>query len=371
MLLDKSNIFVMMSDEIIFNNGDDYFNELLSAIRNAKKSIQFETYIFDQDAIGFKILDELANAAKRGVHIQLLLDGVGSSSWTFNDAMKWRTKGIELKFFHALPWQRNRSLFLHSLSFKKMTLGFFKLKHRNHRKTCIIDEQITFIGSMNVSVRHLPSIFGNQAWRDTAAKIIGKDVQRYTNSFCEAWNFSQHHYGQRWFKVSQQKKKAHKKLIQGIRSAKKRVWITNPYFIPDFKLIRSLCSVARRGVDVKILLPHRVDIIGIKFAMEGFYTLLLAFRIEIYEYAPAMLHAKILIIDEWVSMGSSNLDPRSLVYNLEIDAILTHPDSVATIENQFVQDLQQSQRIQFTNWNKRSLFNRWLEKFFLYFRGSL
>ena len=104
----------MSGDEVIFNNGDDFFNELLECISKAKKSIQFETYIFDQDTIGFKILQALAAAAQRGVLVQLLLDGVGSAAWTFNDAVQWRNQGIQLKFFHALPWQRHRALFFQS-----------------------------------------------------------------------------------------------------------------------------------------------------------------------------------------------------------------------------------------------------------------
>lgn len=361
----------MGAGEKIYNNGDDFFQDVLTGIFEAQKLVQFETYIFDEDYIGNKILEALAAAVQRGVRVQLLLDGVGSSSWTLNDAAKWRARGIELKFFHALPWQRRRTLLFHLFSVKRITLGIFKLKHRNHRKTCIIDERIVFVGSMNVSIRHLPSVMGTLAWRDTAAKLTDSDMQLYTSAFCEAWNFSQHHYGKRWFRVSQHKKRAHRKLIHGIWSAQKRVWITNPYFIPDFKLIRSLCSVSRRGVDVKILLPSRSDVLGIKFAMEGFYTLLLSFGIEIYEYAPSMLHAKILIFDDWVSMGSSNLDPRSIFYNLEIDAILKEPESIRSIENQFVLDLQISKRIQFSEWQNRSLFNRWLERFFLFFRGSL
>lgn len=362
----------MHHEEVIYNNGDDFFTELLACISNAQSTIQFETYIFDQDYLGNRILQALAIAVQRGVRVQLLLDGVGSSSWSFADAVRWRSQGIELKFFHALPWQRRRLRIFQLLSFKKLTLGLFKLKHRNHRKTCIIDNAVTFIGSMNVSVRHLPSVFGAQAWRDTAAKIIFDEAaQRYSHSFEQAWNFSQAHYGQRWLRISQQKKWSHQKIIRHVRNSQQRVWITNPYFIPDFKLTRTLCSVARRGVDVKLLLPSRSDVFGVKFAMEGLYTLLLAFGIEIYEYAPSILHAKILIIDEWVSMGSSNLDPRSIFYNLEIDATLHNPSSVLQLQNQFVQDLQMSKRIRFADWNKRSWLSRSLEKFFLFFRGSL
>ncbi len=361
----------MQQEEIIFNNGDDYFTEVLHCISQAKSLIQFETYIFDRDNIGNKILEALAAAVRRGVLVQLLLDGVGSSSWSFSDAVKWREQGVELKFFHSLPWQRRRIGVFQLLSLKKLTIGLFKLKHRNHRKTCIIDGSITFIGSMNVSDRHLPSIFGVQAWRDTAAKIQSPEANRYATSFEQAWNFSQHHYGKRWLRISQQKKWAHLKIVRHVRNSQQRVWITNPYFIPDFKLTRTLCSVARRGVDVKILLPSRSDVFGIKFAMEGLYALLLAFGIEIYEYSPAMLHAKILIIDEWVSMGSSNLDPRSIFYNLEIDATLHNPNSIRILQNQFVQDLLLSKRIRFADWKKRSWLSRGLEKFFLFFRGSL
>ena len=357
--------------ETIYNNGDSYFEALLFAIEQAKTTIQLETYIFDQDVLGIKVLEALVSAATRKVRVQLLLDGVGSSIWTFKDAEKWRQQGIELKFFHALPWQKRRSFLFQSLSFKKLALGFFKLKHRNHRKTCTIDDTITFIGSLNVSARHLPSAYGLQAWRDTGARLQGCDMQRYIDSFAEAWNFSQQHYGHRWLKVSLQKRQLHQKIIRTISAAQKRIWITNPYFVPDLKLTLALCAVADRQIEVKILLPSRSDMIGIKFAMEGFYTLLLSFGIEIYEYTPSILHAKVIIVDDWVSMGSSNLDPQSIFYNLEIDAHLTEPESIKTIETQFLKDLEISKRIQFAAWNERSWFNKILEKFFLYFRKSL
>lgn len=360
-----------MIKETVFNNGDDFFNQLKKSITEARRSIHLETYIFDQDVSGNIILNLLATAANRGVRVQLLLDGVGCAAWTFSDARVWREKGIELKFFHALPWQRHPSAIWRLLTIKKILIGCFKLNRRNHRKICLIDDDVVLIGSMNLSDRHLPSVVGKLAWRDVAVCIEGADIEKYALAAREAWNFSQHHYGRRWRKMSQQKKTDYSNLLLQLKSARKKICITNPYFVPDFRLTRALCRAAWSGIEVKILLPSCSDIVGLKFAMESYYNALLTFGVEIYEYNATILHAKILIVDDWVSVGSFNLDYRSIFYNLETNAILLQHDNVVTMQTQFVKDIASSVKIELKSWKNRSWVHRSLEKFFLLFQGWL
>ena len=358
-------------NETIYINGDDFFNSLKKSIIEAKSFIHLETYIFEQDQTGKVILVLLAEAVKRGVRVQLLLDGVGCVSWTFADASAWREKGIELKFFHALPWQKNPSAIWKLLTLKKIIIGFFKLNRRNHRKICLIDDDQVFVSSMNISDRHLPSICGHLAWRDVAVKIQGSSSENYFLEACDAWNFSQQHHGLRWRKISRQKKQDFDLLLEQIKLAKNKIWITNPYFVPDLRLTRAICNSAKNGVDVKILLPSRTDIVGLKFATESFYHALLAFKVEIYEYNSTMLHAKILIVDDWVSLGSFNLDFRSIFYNLETTAVLNKVENIEIMKQQFVSDIKISNKIELNSWKERSWMHRSLEKFFLLFQGWL
>ena len=354
-------------DETVYIDGDDFFNSLKNSLINAKSSIHLETYIFEQDQTGLTILNLLADAVRRGVRVQLLLDGLGSATWTFADASVWRQKGIELKFFHALPWQKHPSSIWRLLTLKKITIGFFKLNRRNHRKICLIDGSLVFVSSMNISDRHLPSIRGDLAWRDVGVKIKNASNKNYFVDAQDTWNFSQQHHGHHWRKISKQKKQEYKFLLKSISHAKNRIWITNPYFVPDFRLTRAICRSAKNGVDVKILLPNRSDIFGLKFATESFYHALLAFKVEIYEFGPTMLHAKILIVDDWVSVGSFNLDFRSIFYNLETSAILSEFSNIEIIEKQFAEDIKTSTKIELHSWKERSWMHRGLEKFFLLF----
>ena len=360
-----------MGDEIVIGTGDDYLIELKKSIDSAKNSIHLETYIFDQDETGLELLNLLGEAAARGVRTQLLIDGVGSSAWTFADAVLWREKGIELKFFHALPWQKHFSTVWKLFSLKKIVTGFAKLNRRNHRKICIIDDTTIFISSMNVSDRHLASRVGSAAWRDISVKLTGEVTHNYLAAAKEAWNFSQNHHGRRWSKISKTKKMEYNDLLKKINSAKNEIWITNPYFVPDLRLTRALCKAAWSGVRVRLLLPNRSDIFGLKFAMESYYNALLTYGAEIYEFKTAILHAKILIIDDWVSLGSFNLDFRSIFYNLETSAILTRAENVVQVQAQFLNDIQISEKIDLTVWKNRSWVHRTLEKFFLLFRGWL
>lgn len=355
--------------ENVYIDGDEYFAQMHKAMREAEKSIYLETYIFDQDQLGYTTLAALSAAALKGVEVQILIDGVGSSHWTFNDAEIYRRQGIQLKFFHPLAWQRRPSNILKSLTLQRILTGFSKINHRNHRKVCVIDEKLLFICSMNISDRHLKSVTHELAWRDTGVILSDDAVKPYLESCREAWYYPQHFFGRRWALVRRRKKKSHKDILRLISFSSKQVWITNPYFVPDFRLMKALVKAARSGVEVKILVPMHSDIIGLKFAMQGFYGPLLKEGCQIYEYRPSILHAKILIVDDWASVGSTNLDYRSIFYNLEADTALRKPENVQQLKQQFMEDLTKSNQITLDVWNNRPWYRRVLQRFFLIFRG--
>lgn len=362
----------MWDEEIIINNGDLYFQELMQAIEKAQSSIHIEVYIFEYDHIGKKILGLLASAANRNIKVKILLDGFGSANWNLNFTNTWREKGIDIHFFHPLPWQNKAYTIWNFLSLRKIALGYYKFKHRNHRKICIVDGKTLFVSSCNIVEYHLPSIVGKDAWRDTSVKLVGTGVSAYIESFSQAWQVQKNIFGLSWLKqIKNQKKIEHNNIIQRLKLCTKRIWITNPYFVPDLKFIKALCKAAKSGVDVKILLPKDVGLFFYKYAVQAAYTILTTCGIEIYEYKASMLHAKILILDNWVNIGSSNLDFRSIYYNLESNAVIQKPENINLLEEQFLNDLKLSDKIDLNIWRKRSWFIRILERFFLRFRNIL
>lgn len=362
----------MLDEEIIYNNGDDYFTALLQSMATAQKSIYLEVYILNFDHIGMEVLEILSAAITRGVVVRVLLDGFGASNWDFNIAESWRKKGLNINFFHPLPRQNKNYALWKNLNLQKISLGFSKFKHRDHRKVCICDSKILFISSSNIVDYHVPRFSGKDAWRDTSAKIQGPKVMTYEKTCDDIWSFPKNYQGLNWLNsIRIQKKIHHREIINQIRTCSKRIWITNPYFVPDIRFLKSLCYAAKCGIDVKILVPYDVRIHFYKYASQAAYSMLCTYGVKIYEYHPTMIHAKILMADNWVRIGSSNLDFRSIYYNLECDVQIENDENISLLEQQFLTDLNQSTQIDLNIWKKRSWVVRLLERFFLLFRNLL
>jgi cardiolipin synthase len=177
-------------EEEIYHDGDHFFSDLCHAIDSAQKTIQLETYIFDHDSLGRRILNHLNRATRKGVKVSLLLDGFGCSHWSYLDLVAAGRKGLEARFYHPLPWQSPSHYFWRFLSWRRLLLGLWKLNRRNHRKSCLIDGEIAFLGGMNISERHLKSESGNEAWRDTSLRIKGHLITELEQAFNYAWTYS-------------------------------------------------------------------------------------------------------------------------------------------------------------------------------------
>lgn len=362
--------------ETVYQEGDAYFNALLASINLAEKSILLEVYIFDIDEIGNKILDHLVTAAKRGVQVKLLLDGFGSAHWNAPMATIYRQQGINIQFFNPLPWQRNPQKIWHYINVKKFFSGFYKFQRRNHRKTCLIDEKIFFIGSRNITQNHSPLVMKNLAWRDTCVSWSFEQphpeaLKKHLQQFYLTWNLLKQDFFYRWHQIITDKKREHSALMESIHLAQSKVWITNPYFLPNYKFLRALANAARRGIDVRLLVPQKINVFFFKFAVEAIYGFLLNHGVKVYEYLPSMLHAKICIIDDETLIGSYNLDFRSIYFNLEINLPLIQSTNKKIIAEQFLIDLSQSQKIELASWNKRFWLNKLLEKIILRFRAIM
>lgn len=367
--------------ETIFLNGSDYFAALLQDITTARKSIDLETYIFNNDSLGQMVVDTLVQAAQRGVKVRILVDGAGCPGWGTQLMKKVEAAGIETRVFHPFPWrlwQWSRA-FTRSSRWIRFLYFIFKINTRNHRKTCLIDKKIVYVGSVNISKCHLSKEEGGDDWRDTGIRLLKVNTTDLQNAFLAAWNhtpmqerihglFEQINKNPtfRLNNTRHRRRVLYKNLLRRLSRCKKRVWITNAYFVPDNFLLKKLIDLANTGVDVRILLPQKSDVLIMPWASCAFYQRLLKSGVRIFEYLPSMLHAKSLILDDWFILGSSNLNHRSLLHDLEIDVTIQSPQIKHILEQQFLTDLEQANEIKLVDWSKIPLLKKFIGRVLLY-----
>lgn len=371
-------------EEQILIDGEHFFESLIDDIDRAKTNIDLETFIFDHDATGKQVAEALCRAATRGVLVRILVDGAGSPYWSTTFARTLEKSNIKTKVFHPFPWQFwnwSRSVTRKPFLLNSIYL-LLKSNSRNHRKTCLIDNNIAYIGSVNITHCHLKKEAGGKNWRDTSVRLSNINLNELYKAFEIAWtqrtiterlrdtfkhvrceprvrlNYTRH-----------RRRILHKNLLRRMRLCQQRIWITNAYFVPDNVLLKRLKDAAKNGVDVRILLPKKSNILIVEWASSTFYSNLLDAGIKIYEYLPGMLHAKSLILDDWMLIGSSNLNHRSLLHDLEVDVTLFTDDAKKTLEQIFLTDLTQSSKLELNHWqSNRSLPRRILGRMALYLK---
>lgn len=370
--------------ETLFIDGGAYFDSLIYDIQQAQHSISLETYIFQRDSLGKKIIDALIAAAKKGVLVRVMVDGAGTPWWSTQFARMLEKAGATTKVFHPFPWQLwnwRRSRIKNSFLTNWIYL-LFKINSRDHRKVCLIDGHIAYVGSMNVSKCHLSRAMGGDNWRDTGLRITGIDLSDLYHAFDMAWDhqpiterlreaFRQVRRNPtiRSNHTRHRRRILYKNLLRKMSICRHHIWITNAYFVPDNFLLKRLQEAARSGVDVRILLPRKSDVAIMPWASTAFYFNLLKSGVRIFEYLPGILHAKVLLLDDWALIGSSNLNHRSLLHDLEVDILLSNPTSIQTLEQQFLSDLENSREISLERWHiLRPRYQRWLGRMILYIK---
>jgi cardiolipin synthase len=394
--LEKSNPPEMAghwSGEKLYFKGDDYFRDLLKSIQRAKKSVDFETYIFEKGWLGDRVVSALAQAARRGVRVRLLVDGVGSPDFASHYGAQLKKQGARFHVYRSWP-----SLFT-SLSLVLWFQGFRHLLrnmrriwnwggHRDHRKLCVVDGERVWVGGFNVSDFHLEKRMGLRAWRDSGIGLRGVKSYVFQLAFHLAWEeqalshlrFSYKKTLIHWLShdvlegpvrlnvTLRLRRLFNHRLSQRILSAEKRIWITTPYFVPTRDLFRALLRAARKGRDIRLVLPGPSDVAMVKWASMAFYSRLLRAGCRIFEYQGRVLHAKTLLIDRRAYVGSSNLNHRSLLHDLEIIVLPQYPRSLRILERQFGKDLLHCREITLTELKQRPIFSRFLSVLFFQFR---
>ncbi len=334
----------------LITDGDICYHAFFESIDSAVSTINLETYIFRSDKVGWAIAEKLAAAAKRGVEVNFLYDAIGCLTTDKKIFTFLKTSGVEvLEFRPLVPWRL-----------------FWNITLRDHRKILVIDGKRAFIGGLNISREYAGKAFDGMNWRDTHIKVEGPAVRDIQFFFIENWfrnggkivdyanyfpHVPRHDLGRELMMVLCTKSRRnvrpiHVSYLSAINNARESILISNAYFLPDMRIIRSLINAAQRGVSVKIMLPRIYAVPVIDHAARYLYPLYLKNNIEIYEYTKSVLHAKTAVIDGiWSTIGSSNLDRLSFRVNLEINAVILGDTFGAKMVELFNRDLQNCDRI--------------------------
>ena len=342
-------------------NGDQVFPSMLEAIRNAKRSITFETYIYWSGKVGKAFTDALSERAKAGVKIHLLLDWLGSKKIDEKQLQEMKNAGVQVVRYNALHWY-----------------NFFQVNNRTHRKILVVDGRIGFTGGLGVADHWLGNARNKNEWRDTHYRVEGPVVGQLQSAFMDNWLESTGfllqgddyfpeisdagtQYAQAVISSPQEADEhAYMMYMLSIACATKEILISNAYFVPDDYSVEMLVDATKRGVKIRIITPGKVtDTKFVRNASRSRWGALLQAGIEFYEFQPTMYHCKVMVIDGlWSSVGSTNFDNRSFKLNDEINLNVYDKEFAAEQIKDFYQDHAKSKRITYEEWSRRPLWEK-------------
>jgi cardiolipin synthase len=353
-------------------NGKATYAAMFQAITNAKESINFETFIFDDDKIGKKFCDLLIKKSLEGVRVNVIYDSYGSHNTPARFFDRMRHNSIQVLEFNPLDPTRVRR-----------GMGW-SLLHRDHQKILVVDGAIAITGGVNISAVYSASPSGGLrrakkriAWRDTDVEIKGPAAAQFQKLFLNTWkrqhgpalpaaNYFPHvgKAGNCLVRVVESLPGEKNRLIfimyiAAITNSENSVYLTTPYFVPDYQMMKALTDAAARGVDVKILLPGISDEAMVLYASRYYYARLLRAGVQLFEWRGGILHAKTAVIDDvWSTVGSSNLDNESLLTNDEANAVILGRPFADKMQAMFEKDLEDSDPISLDAWENRSFGER-------------
>ncbi|MEH6559326.1 MAG: phosphatidylserine/phosphatidylglycerophosphate/cardiolipin synthase family protein [Oceanicoccus sp.] len=333
--------------EQIVSNSQDYYERLLLDISRAVTSIDMAVYIFEIDNIGSRVKQSVEAAAARGVKIRLLIDGVGSAEAGESLATELSAVGADVRIYHPIPWYLGdyRWSLRPGGALEKLYHFVMVLNRRDHRKFCIIDNVIGWCGSFNICDVHL---LPDYPWRDYAVRVTGEPIRALLANFDSVWFQREQPLLSRDLRYcsgnasKRQRRFNNKALVERIDHAEHRLWICNAYFSPSGSVISAIKRAQGRGVDVRLVVADRSDVMLFPMLSATYYADLLKAGIAIFYYQIGMLHAKIMLIDQQCVVGSTNLNHRSFYHDLELDVVLSLSHLIEEAEQLIEEDIKNS-----------------------------
>jgi cardiolipin synthase len=352
-------------------DGPQTMQAMIAAVSAATDSINLETYIFDQDALGLRFADLLIERQRAGVQVNIIYDSVGTLGTPVQFFDRMREAGIQLVEYNPInPLKR---------------FGRWRLNNRDHRKILVVDGKIGFTGGINITGDYSNSSMfrakgrkqsASVGWRDTHIQIEGPAVASLQWLFLDTWTKQREndplqrnyfpHLSPAGDKIVRVLGSApggdptiYKAYVLAIQEAKKTIHITTPYFVPDQQLLDALKQAAQRGVEVTMIFPSVSDSGLVLSAGRSFYSELLQSGVNIYQLQDVVLHAKTAVIDGvWSTVGSANIDLRSFLHNTEVNVIVLGTEFAQAMENAFQEDLRDSHQLSREAWEQRPFFER-------------
>ena len=366
----------------------------LRAIAAATEEILLEMYWFSSDATGWRFASALIERARAGVDVRVLYDALGSYATSPAMFQALAEAGVDVREYHPIhPWRAK--------------FAFSGVSLRDHRKILVVDDIVGFTGGINITHAAAPREEGGGGWRDDAVMVTGIAAEELRRLFFDTWLKMDGPPPRRGGKVERRDALAlidaarvtalthhghaevrpvvqvighaafgahrlmRKEYLAHIRQARERILISNAYFVPDAFVRRALQRAARRGVEVRVIVPARSDVPSVTFASSAMWSQLMRAGVHIHLWKDGMIHAKTAVIDAWATVGSYNLDYRSLLYNLEVNVASSDDVFVESLASSFRKDLGHCDQVDRGTWNRRPLARKILEWIFYRLRKLL
>ena len=346
----------------LLDDNERFFERMLQTIESATAYVLLEMYLVESGIIAGRFVEALGRAARRGVRVCVIFDGFGSLGLGAAYRRTLIEAGVELRTFNPIALRARLQNFL-----------------RDHRKLLLVDGNTAFTGGAGLTDEFAIPGPPGQPWRDLMVEITGPVVADWQRAFDRTWRRSGAELGLPVpsvcpplaegadGRVSLSEARARSMLANGvvrrIQLARERAWIMSAYFVPSRRFRKALRGAARRGVDVRLLVPGpRTDHPWVRQAARRFYGKMLRSGVRIFEYQPRMLHAKLIISDDWVSIGSSNLDRWSFKWNLEANQEVQNAAFASIAAAVFEGDCAQSEILSRRSWPQRAWIGRLQER---------
>ncbi len=364
LLRNSDSPFTINNKTDVLTNGVETFGSIIDELKKAKKHIHMEYFIIRDDNIGNIIKNILMDKAKSGVKVRIIYDSVGSWKLKKEYIKDLKESGVEVHpFFPVIFPVLSR-----------------ELNYRNHRKIIIVDGKIGFLGGLNIGDEYLGNNSYLGFWRDTHIKIQGEAIYSLQNIFLKDWKFVSNnnvldkeyypkleYYGEQLIQITSSGPDSNwQSILQAyftmISTAEDRIWITTPYLVPDESIMMALKTAALSGIDVKIIIPSKPDHFLVYWATKANLEELLQAGVNIFTYETGFIHSKILLVDGiGGSIGTANLDIRSLKINFEVNAFIYDTEVINRLEKDYTKDLEDSKQIILEEYYKRSTSSKFLE----------